>query len=150
GVCRAHCHPAHPHPLATNELNPWHHEHWYLPSVGAALVAAREEVLDRYEQEYDPRYPTVCLDEKPVVLHEQTRPVLPLAPGRAERRDWESVRRGTANLFVGVEPQSGWRRVTPTAPRTTAASARQLRSLADESYPAADYIRLVQDTLNTQ
>lgn len=48
-----------------------------------------EEVLDLYEEEDDPRYPTVCLDEKPVVLHEQTRPVLPLSPGRPERRDDE-------------------------------------------------------------
>ena len=26
-----------------------------------------EDVLDLYEEAYDPRYPTVCLDEKPVV-----------------------------------------------------------------------------------
>jgi hypothetical protein len=108
-----------------------------------------EEVLDLYEEEYDPRYPTVCLDEKPVVLHEQTRPVQPLAPGRRERRDYEYVRRGTANLFVVVEPLSGWRQVTPTQRRTKADYAEQLRSLADEIYPEAEYIRLVQDNLNT-
>ena len=28
-----------------------------------------EDVLDLYEEPYDPQYPTVCLDEKPVVLH---------------------------------------------------------------------------------
>ena len=48
-----------------------------------------EDVLDRSEEAYDPCYPTVCLDEQPVVLHEQTRRVLPLAPGRPERRDDE-------------------------------------------------------------
>jgi hypothetical protein len=108
-----------------------------------------EDVLDLYEEDYDPCYPTVCLDEKPVVLHEQTRPVLPLAPGRPERRDYEYVRRGTANLFVVVEPLSGWRQVTPTAQRTKVDYARQLRHLADEIYPEANYIRLVQDNLNT-
>ena len=36
-----------------------------------------EDVLDLYEEEYDPRYPTVCLDEKPVVLHAETHPVQP-------------------------------------------------------------------------
>jgi hypothetical protein len=112
-------------------------------------VAAMEDVLDLYEEEYDPRYPTVCLDEKPVVLHEQTRPVQPLAPGRPERRDYEYVRQGTANLFVLVEPLAGWRHVTPTARRTKADYAQQLRYLADEIYPNTEYIRLVQDNLNT-
>jgi hypothetical protein len=108
-----------------------------------------EDVLDLYEEAYDPRYPTVCLDEKPVVLHEQTRPVLPLAPGRPERRDYEYVRRGTATLFVVVEPLAGWRKVTPTQRRTKVDYAQQLRTLADEIYPEAEYIRLVQDNLNT-
>ncbi len=108
-----------------------------------------EDVLDLYEEAYDPCYPTVCLDEKPVVLHEQTRPVLPLAPGRPERRDYEYGRRGTANLFVVVEPLSGWRQVTPTMQRTKVDYAQQLRCLADEIYPQAEYIRLVQDNLNT-
>jgi hypothetical protein len=107
-----------------------------------------EDILDLYEQEYDPRYPTVCLDEKPVVLHEQPRPVLPLAPGRPERRDYEYIRRGTANLFVVVEPLSGWRQVTPTLQRTKLDYAQQLRCLADAIYPEAAYIRLVQDNLN--
>jgi hypothetical protein len=36
-----------------------------------------EDVLDLYEEEYDPRYPTVCLDEKPVVLHVDVQPPVP-------------------------------------------------------------------------
>jgi hypothetical protein len=108
-----------------------------------------EDVLDLYEEEYDLRYPTVCLDEKPVVLHEQIHPTRPLARGRPERRDYEYVRRGTANLFVLVEPLSGWRHVAVTARRTKADYARQLQYLADAVYPDAEYIRLVQDNLNT-
>jgi hypothetical protein len=100
-------------------------------------------------EEYDPRYPTMCLDERPVVLHEQPRPVLPLAPGRPERQDYEYVRRGTANLFVVVEPLAGWRQVTPTQQRTKVDYAQQLRRLSDEIYPDTEYIRLVQDNLNT-
>jgi hypothetical protein len=34
--------------------------------VGAEFVAAKEDVPDIYEEPYDPEYPTVCLDEKPV------------------------------------------------------------------------------------
>ena len=108
-----------------------------------------EDVLDLYEESYDPAYPTVCLDEKPVVLHAQTRPVQAVAPDRPERRDYEYVRQGTANLFVLVEPLAGWRHVAVTARRTKADYAEQLRYLADVVYPHADYIRLVQDNLNT-
>ena len=113
-----------------------------------------EDVLDLYEEEYDPRYPTVCLDEKPVVLHAETHPVQPATAGprphgHAERRDYEYVRQGTANLFVLVEPLAGWRHVAVTERRTKADYAEQLRYLADMVYPHAEYIRLVQDNLNT-
>ena len=108
-----------------------------------------EDVLDLYEEEYDLCYPTVRLDEKPVVLHEQTRPSLGVAPGRPERRDYEYMRQGTANLFILVEPLAGWRHIAVTQRRTKADYAAQLRYLADVVYPDAEYIRLVQDNLNT-
>lgn len=44
-----------------------------------------ENVLALYALPYDARYPTACLDEKPVVLHADVRPGLPLAPGRLKR-----------------------------------------------------------------
>jgi hypothetical protein len=105
-----------------------------LPSLGAEFVAVMEDVLDLYSADYDPRYPTVCLDEKPVVWHAETRPAQPAGPGRRERRDYEYVRQGTANLFVLVEPLAGWCHITVTAPRTKADYAAQLRYLADVVY----------------
>jgi len=57
-----------------------------------------EDVLALYALPYDARYPTVCLDEKPVVLHAEVRPCVPLAPGQVERRDYEYERHGAANL----------------------------------------------------
>jgi hypothetical protein len=92
-----------------------------------------EDVLDLYEEPYDPQYPTVCLDEKPVVLH----------------ADVQYERRGTRNLFVMVEPLAGWRHVEVTAQRTMQDYAKVVRWLVDEVYPQVEYIRLVQDNLNT-
>ena len=37
-----------------NELKPWQHEQWCIPAVGAEFVAAMEDVLDLYEEDYDP------------------------------------------------------------------------------------------------
>jgi hypothetical protein len=108
-----------------------------------------EDVLDRSAEPYDPAYPTVCLDEKPVVLHTQTRPPVPMQPGQVERRDYEYVGQGTADLFVMVEPRAGWRHVAVTGQRTRRDCAACLRYLVEERYPNAEYVRLVVDNLNT-
>ena len=108
-----------------------------------------EDVLDLYEEPYDPHYPTVCLDEKPVVLHADVEPPVPVKPGQPERVDYEYERKGTRNLFVMVEPLAGWRHVEVTAQRTMHDYAKVVRWLVDEVYPQAEYIRLVQDNLNT-
>ncbi len=107
-----------------------------------------EDVLDLYEESYDPQYPTVCLDEKPVVLHADVHPPVPVEPGQPERMDYEYERKGTRNLFVMVEPLAGWRHVEVTIQRTMQDYAKVVRWLVDEVYPYAESIRLVQDNLN--
>jgi hypothetical protein len=61
-----------------------------------------EEVLDLYEEEYDPRYPQVCFDEKLVAPEADVRPAEPMQPGQPERIDYEYERLGTANLFFNA------------------------------------------------
>ena len=58
-----------------------------------------EDVLDLYEEEYDPRYPTVCFDEKLVVPEADVRPPQPMESGGPLRVDYEYEWLGTANLF---------------------------------------------------
>jgi len=84
-----------------------------------------------------------------VVLHADVQPPVPVEPGQPERVDYEYERRGTRNLFVMVEPLAGWRHVEVTAQRTMQDYARVVRWLVDSVYPHAEYIRLVQDNLNT-
>ena len=108
-----------------------------------------EDVLTTYERPYDAEYPQVCLDEKLVTLHADVVEPLPVQPGRPERVDYEYERVGTANLFVMVEPLTGYRHVEVTARRTAVDYAWRLKWLADERYPEAKKIRLVQDNLNT-
>src|SRR5260370_38965837 len=108
-----------------------------------------EDVLDLYEEEYDPRYPSVCFDEKLVAPEADVRPPEPMAPGQAERIDYEYERLGTANLFFFVEPLTGWRHVEMTEHRTKIDYAHCIRWLVDQVYPHAEYVRIVQDNLNT-
>jgi len=107
-----------------------------------------EDVLALYEKPLSERAPVVCLDEKPVVLHADTRPTAPMQPGRVARRDYEYKRGGTANVFCGVEPKAGrhFTKVTPT--RCSAELADYLLKIAVR-YPAADTIHLVMDNLST-
>jgi len=60
------------------------------------FVAQMEEILDLYTRPYDPRYPLVCMDERPMQLLKETRIPLPPAPGKPARFDYEYERNGTA------------------------------------------------------
>ncbi len=108
-----------------------------------------EDVLALYEKPLSEAEPVVCLDEKPVVLHADVRPLRPMRPGHVVRRDCEYERRGTANTFCGVEPKAGrhYTRVTPD--RSSPRFADYLREIA-EHYPTAATIHLVMDNLSSR
>jgi transposase len=107
-----------------------------------------EEVLALYEKPLSATAPVVCVDEKPVVLHADVRPLRPMRPGRIARRDSEYQRRGTANVFCGVEPKAGrhFTKVTPN--RSSPQFADYLLEIV-ASYPEADTIHLVMDNLSS-
>ncbi len=108
-----------------------------------------EDVLDLYAEPEDPRYPQVCFDESPVQMTSETRQPIPAQPGQPARYDTEYKREGTANLFLFVQPQRGWRHVNVTPQRTKADFVQQMRLLVDDYFPMAERIRLVLDNLNT-
>lgn len=108
-----------------------------------------EDVLDLYQQPYDPAYPQVCMDELSKQLIGETRVPVPPAPGQVARVDYEYERLGVANLFIFFEPLAGWRRLIVTERRTRLDWAAAIRELVDVHYPQARTIRLVLDNLNT-
>ncbi len=108
-----------------------------------------EEVLDLYEEPYDPKRPRVNFDETSKQLIEEIRQTLPPVPSQVERFDYEYKRNGTRNLFMLCEPQAGWRHIEVTGHRTKNDFANQMKWLVDERYPEAEAIRVVMDNLNT-
>jgi len=122
---------------------------WCIGKPSGTYVAKMEDVLDVYQRPYDPKRPTVCLDETSKELHVIPRGSLPLKPGQPLREDYEYERHGVANLFMVIEPLRGWRKVRVTERRTKQDFAEQLRQLADEDFPAAEVIVLITDNLNT-
>lgn len=107
-----------------------------------------EDVLDLYQQPYDPKAPVVCMDETSKQLVGEVRRPVPLRPGRPARIDYEYERRGTANIFLFTEPLRGWRWVPVTERRTRRDWAYAIRALLDVCYPKAKVVRLVLDNLN--
>jgi len=120
---------------------------WVVADLDEDYIAKMEDVLETYEQAYDPQQPVVCLDEKPVTLHADVRPASPAKPGREARRDNEYKRCGTANVFCAVEPKAGRHFTFPTADRSAFEFAQVAVNLA-LAYPAAKTIHLVMDNLN--
>ena len=108
-----------------------------------------EDVLEVYKRPYDPKRPVVCLDETSKQLIGEVQAPVPAAPGQVAHYDYEYVRNGVANIFMICEPLAGHREVEVTDRRTKKDYAQCLRKIADEMYPDAQMIVLVQDNLNT-
>src|ERR1039458_5072555 len=121
---------------------------WCVAKLDEEYIARMEDVLGLYERPLSGSEPVVCIDEKPVVLHEDTRTPIPMLPGRVARRDYEYKRGGTANVFCGVEPKAGrhFTKVTPN--RSSPEFADYLLEIAAR-YPEADTIHLVMDNLSS-
>jgi DDE superfamily endonuclease len=121
---------------------------WCVPKLDEEYVERMNNLLDLYEQQYNEREPVVCLDERPVVLHDSARPGSNVAPGKIRKTDYEYIRCGTANIFGIVEPKAGRHFTYATENRKKPAFATAVKKIADE-YPDADTIHLVLDNLNT-
>jgi len=119
------------------------------PKANADFICAMEQVLDLYQQPFNPQEPVVCFDETSKQLIAETRTPLPMQPGEPLRYDSEYERRGTANLFMFFEPLANWRHVEVTDQRTMADFAICMKALADDFYPQAKVIHVVLDNLNT-
>jgi DDE superfamily endonuclease len=120
---------------------------WCVPEANAEYVARMEDVLDQYEQPYDPKRPLVCYDEGLKQLIEETRPGMPGKPGQVERYDYEYKRNGVRNLNMAFEPLIGKRHVRITERHTSLDFARCMKWLVDEIHPEAEVIRVVLDNL---
>ena len=108
-----------------------------------------EDVLDLYEESYDPNEPVVCFDELPYQMVAEKRKPLPQKPGRPQRYDYEYEREGMLNISAFFEPKSGWRHLDITERLTAVDFASAMRRLVEEHYPATEKVRVVLDNLNT-
>ena len=121
---------------------------WCVAEPDEEYIRRMEDILAVYEKPLSELEPVVCVDEKPVVLHQEVRPPWAMRPGRVARRDGEYQRCGTANVFCGVEPKAGQYFPKVTAHRSSPEFADYLLEVAIR-YPEADSIHLVLDNLSS-
>ena len=131
-------------------MKPHLSEYWVIPpKANAEFAANMEDILEVYTRPQDKKRPMVCLDEISKQLTMETRRPIQAKPGFAARTDYEYKRNGTRNMFMLFAPLEGWRHVKVTKRRTAVDYAHILKELADEHFPDAEKIVMVQDNLNT-
>jgi hypothetical protein len=121
---------------------------WCIGKITKEYRERMYDILDLYQEPYDPNNPVIGIDEKPKQLVEDSRTPVPMQPGKPEKYDYEYVRNGTANIFVGVEPKHGKRVTKVTKQRTKKDFAEFIQDVVLR-YPYAEKLRIVIDNLST-
>jgi hypothetical protein len=134
--------------LREHDLKPWQQKMWCIPTLSEEYIERMEDVLNIYELPYNAKVPVVCMDEKAVMLHGETRSPIAMEEGKPRKVDNEYIRNGTANVFHAVEPKAGRYFTQVTDKRDCPRFAEFLAEIAI-AYPSAKKIILVMDNLNT-
>jgi hypothetical protein len=107
-----------------------------------------EEVLDIYEQDYNPLRPVICFDERPCQLIKDVIAPIPMKKGQVLRQDHHYKRNGTCCVLIAFEPLTG-KRIVVVKERKTKKDYAAFMKQVEKKYRKADKIVLVQDNLNT-
>jgi len=133
--------------LKKNELKPWQVKSWIIPEAGADFVCAMEDIPEVYERSYDDKNPVICFDESPRQLIGEKRSLFIDKKG-VVHTDYEYIRNGTADLFMICEPLGGRRKVLIKDQHTRPEWAETIRYIAEDMYPDAEKLTLIQDNLS--
>ena len=121
---------------------------WCVPKLNKEFKSRMEVLLKLYAKPYDKNNPIICLDEKSYQLLGNTRKSTLPKPGEIAKQDYEYKRKGTACIFVAVEPK-GKRRYTKVSKRRTRIDFAHFVYGLISLYPNAKIINIVLDNLNT-
>lgn len=135
--------------LKDNALKPHLKKQWCLGTLTSLFLWRMEDILQLYEQPYDPTRPLICFDERPCQLIGDVLVPLPMMPGKPKREGYQYKRNGVCTIFIAFEPLTGQRIVQVRSQRTKQDYAQFMKYVAETHYPHAQTIIVVQDNLNT-
>ena len=107
-----------------------------------------EDILNLYQQPYDPLKPLICFDERPCHLIEDVLEPLPMEEGQPKREDYHYQRNGMCNVFIALQPHTGQRLVAVYEKKPHKEYADFFNQISGW-YPDAETITVVQDNLST-
>ena len=122
---------------------------WCIEKINEEYRRRMYTILKLYFEDYDPKYPIVCFDEKHKPLISDTVNRIPMKPGSPEKYDYQYKRNGTANIFVAVDFNGGKRDITVTDRRTKKDFALYIKHLVNNVFSDAKKLRIIMDNLNT-
>jgi len=122
---------------------------WCITKIDDEYRKNMYNVLKLYSEEYNPKYPVICLDEKHKPLIEDTKIKIPMKAGSPEKYDYQYKRNGTANIFVAVDFKGGIRDITVTDRRTKKDFAHYIKHLVNNVFSKVKKLRIIMDNLNT-
>jgi hypothetical protein len=122
---------------------------WCIPEIDEEYQKRMNKVLDLYSEDYNPKYPIICFDEKHKHLIGDLKTKIPMTPGNLEKYDYSYSRNGTANIFVAVDFNGGKRDIMVTDRRTKKDFAMYIKHLVNNVFPEAKKLRIIMDNLNT-
>lgn len=105
-----------------------------------------EAVLDVCERPFDEKNPVLGLDESPKQLISEVRKGFTDSKG-VIYEDFEDKREGVADLYLVCEPLRGKRKVWVKDNHNRFSWAQVIQIIAEEMYPEAEKITIVQDNL---
>lgn len=133
-----------------NELRPHLRKQWVIPpEQNASFAAHMEDILEVYQQPFNPLIPMICTDEQPVQLIGEKRNPIKTGHGSPEKYDYEYRRNGTAEIFMFTEPLGGFRRVSVRENKKGTDWAAEIGNLPEKDYPYAEKVILVCDNYST-
>ncbi len=120
---------------------------WCIQAIDGEYRKRMYDVLDLYAREGKQLH-VIAIDEKPKEIRSEKRKPIPMRPGSPEKYDYEYVRKGSANIFIAVDPKRGKRIAKVTRRRTKKDFALFIKDVL-KAYPRARKLHLVMDNLNT-
>lgn len=118
-----------------------------IPEASAEFVCAMEQVLEVYARPYDPNQPVVNLDESPRQLIGEVRQGFVDSQG-VSHYDYEYTRQGVASVYMILEAKAGRREVLIKDNHNRLSYAETVIHVAEQMYPHAQRITLVEDNLS--
>jgi len=106
-----------------------------------------EAVLDVYQRPYDAANPVVNLDESPKQLIGETKEKFTDSKG-VVHYDYEYKRNGVADLIMIAEAKAGKRQVLVKDNHNRITYAKVIQYIAEQLYPKAKKITLIEDNLS--